>query len=401
MRILFLSPTGRYGGAEASLLDVVDSLRSLEPTWTLRVIAASEGAFVDRLRGLGIEVDVLPFPNVLARVGEREAALWRLGLGLGRAAFATVRYRLALARAIAAFAPDVIHSNGLKMHVLAAWASTRPLVWHLHDYLDGRRVTAALLQWNQRRCARVVANSGSVASDAVRALGGGTPVVTIWNAVDLARFSPCGERLDLDAAAGLPPVSPGTLRVGLVASLGRWKGHTTFLRALALVRHDRPDLDVRGYVVGDAVYDTAGSQYSIEELRALSEALGLRDRVGFTGFASRPDAVFRGLDVVVHASTAPEPFGLVIAEAMACGRALVVSAAGGAAELVTPGVDAVVHAPADAIELASQLVRLAENGELRGRLGQAARQTAERSFDRARLGPEFASLYSAVVEASR
>ena len=51
----------------------------------------------------------------------------------------------------------------------------------------------------------------------------------------------------------------------------------------------------------------------------------------------------RALDVVVHASTQPEPFGLVIAEAMACGRAVVVSSGGGAAEIVTPGEDALVH----------------------------------------------------------
>ena len=85
------------------------------------------------------------------------------------------------------------------------------------------------------------------------------------------------------------------------------------------------------------MYDTAGSQHTMEELQALADGLGLGGRVGFTGFLP-PAPAMRALDVVVHASTRPEPFGLVIAEAMACGRAVITSAAGGAAELVDAGV---------------------------------------------------------------
>jgi glycosyltransferase involved in cell wall biosynthesis len=120
--------------------------------------------------------------------------------------------------------------------------------------------------------------------------------------------------------------------------------------------------------------------------------------VGFTGFLHTPEATFRALQVVVHASTAPEPFGLVIAEAMACGRAVIVSNAGGAAEIVTPGVDALVHAPGDAGDLSAQIAALAGDAELRARIGHAARATAERSFDRARLATELVPVYRDMVE---
>ena len=69
----------------------------------------------------------------------------------------------------------------------------------------------------------------------------------------------------------------------------------------------------------------------------------------------------RALDVVVHASTQPEPFGLVIAEAMACGRAVITSAAGGAAEIIDAGVDAITHPPGDAASLSACMVRLARD----------------------------------------
>jgi glycosyltransferase involved in cell wall biosynthesis len=101
----------------------------------------------------------------------------------------------------------------------------------------------------------------------------------------------------------------------------------------------------------------------------------------------------RALDVVVHASTQPEPFGLVIAEAMACGRPVVVSAAGGAGEIVRDGIDALAVPPGDAAAMAEAIRRLAEDAELRARMGAAGRARAEADFDRARLVRQVAPVY--------
>ena len=108
------------------------------------------------------------------------------------------------------------------------------------------------------------------------------------------------------------------VRIGLVATFARWKGHARFSTRSRRLPESLP---VRGYVIGGPVYETAGSQVSLDELRAAVAALGLEGRVGFTGFVEDAAQAMRALDVVVHASTEPEPFGLVIAEAMACARA--------------------------------------------------------------------------------
>ena len=357
------------------------------------------------MRSLGVTAEVLPFPEAIARLGEHGATASgggaRFAAQILLASPAALRYRAALTRAIEAFDPAILHTNGLKMHLLGAWAcrpNRRPaLVWHLHDYLGGRPTTTRLLRWHHGHPAVVVTNSASVAADAARALADGTPVVTVHNGVDLDRFSITGVRANLDAMAGMPQAPPNTVRVGLVATLARWKGHATFLEAIARLPAHLP---VRAYVVGDAVYQTEGSQYSLDELRELARSLGVADRVGFTGFVHTPEATFRALQIVVHASTAPEPFGLVIAEAMSCGRAVIVSNAGGAAEIVEPGVDALVHAPGDAGDLAAQITALATNAELRARLGHAARATAERSFDRARMAAELVPIYRTAATAA-
>jgi glycosyltransferase involved in cell wall biosynthesis len=250
-----------------------------------------------------------------------------------------------------------------------------------------------MLRRTAHACSMIDANSESVADD-LRQVCGDLPVQALWNAVDLTHFSPIGPRLDLDALSGLPAAGAEVVRVGLLATFARWKGHRTFLSALGMLP---PSTRVRGYVLGGPVYETAASQLSSDELRAEADKLGLGVRLGFTGFVQDPALAIRSLDIVVHASTEPEPFGLVIAEAMACGKAVVVSQTGGAAELVTPGVDALVHSPGDAAGLARRIEELAHDSALRRRIGDAGRATAERSFTRRRLVGALVPIYQGLV----
>jgi glycosyltransferase involved in cell wall biosynthesis len=115
--------------------------------------------------------------------------------------------------------------------------------------------------------------------------------------------------------------------------------------------------------------------------------------VGFVPFQHDVAPVYRSLDVVVHASTLPEPFGLSIVEAMACGRAVVASDAGGVREIVEPGRTGLLHQPGDASDLASRLRELASDERLRARLGAAAASAVRGPFGRDRFGAELAAAY--------
>jgi glycosyltransferase involved in cell wall biosynthesis len=400
MKIVYLSPSAQLGGVENVLLDMLACVRQARPAWTLEVIVPAEGPLVERVRAMGASVTVLPYPAALARFGDAGAG-GPAGRTQSRARFAqrallsapaALVYALRLRRALCTSAPDIVHANGFKMQALAALARVRQasLVWHLHDYVGSRPVAARLLRWLSGACDAAVANSQSVADDAREVFGARVPVSHIYNAVDLKRFAPEGACADLDALSALPPAEDGTVRVGLVATLARWKGHEIFLRALALLPKD---LNVRGYVVGDALYQTDGSQHTLDELRRTASELGLNERVGFTGFVPDAAAAMRALDVVVHASTEPEPFGLVIAEAFACARAVIASARGGAAELFTPDVDALAHTPGDPEDLAAHIAQLARDTDLRRCLGARAQAAATRRFDRARLAYEWTKIY--------
>lgn len=398
MRLAFLSVSAQMGGSEVLLLQLLRELRADRPRWMLHLLVPGEGPLASGAAGLGVAVTAVPMPPPLRRLGEwapRAGRRARLLARLARAAVAVPRYQARLARALKAIDPDIIHTNGFKAHVMAARLARgrAALVWHIHEYVGARPVTRRLIRHYAGRPDAIVANSTSVAADVRHVAGARAKVRVIHNAVDLERFSPCGATTDLDARASLPAAPDGTIRVGLVATFSRWKGHETFLRALSTLP---PSDRVRGYVIGGALYDTDGSQHTLGELESLASGLGLAGRVGFTGFIEAPETALRALDVVVHASTEPEAFGLVIAEAMACGRAVVTSATGGSSELVRDGEDAVTHRPADFRDLASRLSLLASDAPLRRRLGAAARASAARQFDARRLATQFAALYEDV-----
>jgi len=403
MRVAFLSVSAEMGGSEAVLLELIRGLRRLAPDIDPMIVVPRDGPLAARARQAGAGVRVLPMPAALAGFGEwslqRHAGLARRSAALVSAAAAASAYQRALGAVVSEIAPDVIHTNGFKLHVLGTRAAPAgvPIVWHIHEYVAARPLSRRLLRHHASRVSTIVANSRSVADDVSAAVAARAPVVPIYNAVDLDACSPEGDRLDLDRLAQMPPAPAGTIRVGLVATFARWKGHETFLRALQ--RLAAPG--VRGYVIGGPLYDTAGSQHTLDELRAMAASLGLQDRVGFTGFVAQPAAAMRALDVIVHASTEPEPFGLVIAEGLACGKPVIVSAAGGAAELVEPGVDALTFAPGDVAALAAAMARCAGDGPLRERLGAAARQTALRRFDAADFTRAFLDVYQRAVERTK
>jgi glycosyltransferase involved in cell wall biosynthesis len=393
MRIAYLSVSDQLGGSEIVLLEMIKGVRRLRPAWTLQVILPGRGPLLDHAEAAGADCIVVPMPSSLARLGEFGAGTAALAARLVPVALALPGYLHRLRAVITAGRPAILHTNGFKAHVVGVRAGGgAKVVWHMHEYVGGRRVTRSLLARHQHGVAAMLANSASVAADVTGALRPSVAVHVVHNAVDLRTFAPDGPAEDLDRRAGLMPAAISVIRVGLLATFARWKGHEVFLQALAAIPGDVP---VRGYVIGGPVYDTAGSQYTMEELQTLADRLGLGGRVGFTGFLP-PAPALRALDVVVHASTRPEPFGLVIAEAMACGRAVITSASGGAAELVHAGEDALTHVSGDAASLSASIVRVARDPALRRELGVRARASACRRFDVDRLAREVVAIYETI-----
>jgi glycosyltransferase involved in cell wall biosynthesis len=167
------------------------------------------------------------------------------------------------------------------------------------------------------------------------------------------------------------PPDPGRpLTVGIVGRVAPWKGQHVFIDAFARAF---PDRDARAVIVGAPLFGAEEERY-LSDLRELAGKRGLTGRVRFTGFVDDVGAELTNLDVLVHASVVPEPFGQVVLEGMAAGLPVLAASPGGPAELITDGEDGLLYEAGDAVALAGALRTVARDKELRQRLGTAARQ---------------------------
>jgi glycosyltransferase involved in cell wall biosynthesis len=399
MRVLFVSPAAGLGGAERCLLDCVAALREHQEVQS-SVVALADGPLLEKARELGAIAQVVRAPRNLAVLGESGSAK-QSGSSLAALVSASpeiARFLTRLREAVVAARPDVVHTNGMKAHLLAGLVTpTRArLVIHLHDFIGARVASKWLLPalHGLRPHVVFVANSRAVARDFAR-LAPRADIRTIYNVVDTNYFQDGPAEPDwLAQLAGLEPEAPETTTAfGLIATYARWKGHGLFIEAAGLVKRARPETPARFYVVGGPIYETVGSQVRADELLQLARAAGLEPHFGLIPFQDDIARVYRALDVVVHASTQPEPFGRTIVEAMACARPVIVARAGGAAELFDEGVNALGFEPNDAAMLAEVMIRDFDP-DLRARLGRSARQHTVRRFDRSRLAAELLQVYT-------
>jgi glycosyltransferase involved in cell wall biosynthesis len=406
VKLLYLNPVGGLGGAEKVLLAVMHGVRQTHPEHQLHLLTMADGPFVDRVRQLGAGVTILPLPAPLQALGDSQLAGARgraaLAFDMARQALqsssAGLSYLRQLRRHIVHIHPDLIHSNGIKTHCLAwlAGPANIPVVWHVHDFISTRPLASRILQLASRRVASALAISQAVADDCQKA-GLTCPIRVIPNTVDVHAYAPApGDGVLLDRLAGIDP-DPACCRVGLIATYARWKGHEVFLQAAARLLASSPSSPVRFYVIGGPIYATRGSQYDIAELREIAQHLGIERHVAFIPFQQNVVPIYRALDIVVHASTAPEPFGLTIIEAMACGKPVIATFAGGVVDIIHPDHDALGIPRNDPQALARALQSLLDNPALRTTLAANARNTVCERFNQDRLGSEVIEAYRAAT----
>lgn len=323
VRVLVLDHTAQLGGAE---LATVRLCAALDPRRaTVRALLFADGPLVGRLRAAGVPVSVLALDPEVA--GTERRAVLRGPAATLRALARTAPFVLALARAIRASGADVVHATSLKADLLALPAAAlagRPLVWHVHDLL-----TAEYLGGRLARVLRVLAAVG--------------PSALVVNSRATAATVPARSRRRLPTVVAPPGLAPEQIRasapdarstapvVGIVGRISPTKGQDVFLRAAAQVAQARPDARFR--IVGAALF--AEQEYA-DAVARLIDTLGLAGRVELAGFAAEPAAAIDALDLVVHASPVAEPFGQVVAEAMARGVPVVATRGGGVEEIVAP-----------------------------------------------------------------
>lgn len=380
MKILFLDQSGKLGGAEFCLADLAKFYAQ-----DCLVGLFADGSFRELLERQHTPVRVLMQQSI--NVQKDSGTLQGL-----RNLSAILPLILKIARIAQNY--DLIYANTQKAFVIGAIVSLltrQPLVYHLHDILSpdhfsttNRRIAVTLAN---RCAAQVIANSKATANAFIEAGGRPELIQIVYNGFDLNQYQlpdPDLAQLRCQFELKTPFV------VGHFSRLSPWKGQHILLEALT---HCTPD--VGAVFVGDALF---GEQDYAQSLRQQVAGLGLADRVKFLGF--RPDVIplMSACDLIAHTSTAPEPFGRVIVEAMLCHRPVVAAAAGGATELIEPDQTGWLTPPGDTKALAERIMQCKTHPEAAQAIAHTAQSTAQQRFNLMTINRQIEGLLRSLID---
>jgi glycosyltransferase involved in cell wall biosynthesis len=392
-RILFVDHANRIlGGAEINIVELLGSPRAKQ-SWTSGCACPRGSRLSEALEEVGVPSWDYTFGAALDQfrlVGRRFSLLAGLrGLGALRAT------RRTLARVIDDFRPEVVVTCTNKDHFCAAATcrQTRvPLIWWVNDIVSADffpwAARAAFFWHAQRGPARLVTVS-EFAREALRRAGlPSSLLTTIHNGISLTRY----RRTERGSLRKQWNLSDSELLVGIVGRFTPWKGQEFFLRlAQAWIGQGRP-----GHFV------LAGHAFNEEQafearLRSFVTEHGLTSRVHFVPFLPDIAAALSDLDVAVHTSLRPEPFGRVIIEAMAAEVPVIAARDGGVPEIVQHGLNGLLAVPGDLQDYLSQLTQLLSSASLRAKLGAAGRRIVEERFTLDRVCEGFDRVFAEVV----
>ncbi|MGH2733535.1 MAG: glycosyltransferase [Actinomycetota bacterium] len=383
-RVLFVDHEVRLSGGQQDLVDLVSAL---DPAGVdVHVALPGEGPLERALGAAGATVHRLPMASSLRRLSR-----WRLRRRhLARHAASYALAAVQLGAMIRRLEPDVVHTNSMKAHFVAAIPARLlgiPLVWHIRDILPHGWLRSALRMAGGLFPARIVCLS-TAATEQFESCRARSKVRVVYNGIRLERFARDPHphwRARLGAANG-------EVMVGMIGQIARWKGQDVFLDAAARIAASFPE--ARFVIVGECLFPENEASFAAS-ITERAHALGLDTRLRWLGWSDDVPGVMSALDILVHASRLPEPFGRVLVEGMAAGKPVITTAVGAGPEIVPHEAGALVP-PGNPEALAGALETLIRSPQTRRRCGEAARRASAR-FSIGETARDITALYSEII----
>ena len=337
------------GGGELMLLHLMQQGQGAGVDWV--VLFLEDGPMVAQVRELGVETRVIVSGRLrelpryaatvfqIARLARREKVDLIFGWMNQGQIYGSPAARLA-------GVPAVWYQLGI------------PLVPGWNDRLATRLPAAGILACSQ---------AGARAQEKIAPA---RPLRVVYPGVELERFDPAILPTPAEARRqrGLPLSGP---LIGIVGRLQRWKGMHVLIAAMPEILAAHPNAHC--VIVGGP--HTPEPDYPAF-LESQVRELGIETQVTLAGLQHDIPEWMQAMDVIVHASD-HEPFGIVVIEAMALGKAVVAGNAAGPTEIITEGVDGVLTPYGDAPALACAVTRYLDEPGFAARLGAAARVRSE------------------------
>lgn len=284
------------------------------------------------------------------------------------------------------FAPDLVHANNGREGPRFSRILRIPMLWHMHGV--GKDFVKSAYRANEPD-AIFVCISRYIATELISQGVDRERIFDVPNPAPLPAANGGGR----DAWRAKYGVADDAVVFAHVGRLVRWKGQLEFLKAFRGIVTSCPE--ARALIIG-ADAEKLNNDYP-DELRRFVSAGGLGDKVIFTGHISNIVEVMSYCDVIVHSSIEPEPFGLVITEAMSVGVAVVAARLGAPVEIINENETGFLVDPANEIEFSGVLMRLAQDAALRRRLGEAGKELVARRYAPQVFADQMESVYDRIV----
>lgn len=378
-RILFVNHAAVLGGGEISLLDLATAYRT-----NSEVLLFCDGPFREQLEKAGVKVKILPAPKAIlsVRTSSQIEALQSIP-NLFWMAFQLLK---------AAKGFDVIHANSQKAFIIAALArfmGSPPVLWHLRDILTAghfsklnRRIAVNLAN---QFASRVLVNSQATANAFITSGGSSQLVNVLYNGFSIEHFYPIkpekSKQIRDELGIGNAPL------VGMFSRLSYWKGQHILLEAL------RELPEVHAIFVGKALFEEGDYVSKLNSLAAAPELVG---RIHWLGFRHDVPILMKACNIIVHASTEPEPFGRVIIEGMLAEKPVIASASGGAVELIQDGITGCLIPPDNSAILAMTIRQLLNKPAMTDALAKQGFAYAKANFSLEKHLKNFEQVLTAV-----
>jgi len=381
--LYFHSSADRYGSDQAlwHLIAQLDR-EQFEPI----VVVPGAGPLTDRLRE--IKVEVIQHPLRILHRTRKFRFWWRWFSGL-------IPSAVFFARLIQRRQIKLVHSN--TSHVfdgaLAAWLTRTPHIWHI------REIHAQYPAWFNTLMARLLLGLSTnclVITEAVRqAMFGKSAahpkIVTVYDGVAVEDFASRARAEMIDREFGF---SDDISLVIMVGRMARWKGQHIFIQAAARVHAQ--NLQTRFIIIGGPV--TEDDVRFDEECRAMVKDQNLEEAILFAGPRPDPRPFYAASAGLVLASVRPEPLGLVVLEAMAAARPVIVTAHGGPMEVVVDRETGWVVPPNDVVALMQAMLALTTEPEAARQLGVAGQTRCRQRFTQAHTMAAILKVYADVLQ---
>lgn len=354
-KILFLHSSSELYGSDKSLLNLVKNIDKNK--FKIIIILPEDGPLVEEIKKLD---------NVEILIKEI-AVLRRKNLsfkGIFKYINDFINSLLYLRKIVKKNNIDVIYTNTSVVFpggVIAKLCGKKS-IWHIREIISNkyeRKVVSIIVNMFSDV---IIANSKATAEAITNKI---EKVKVVYNAIEAIE-----DRDEKDSI-----IKSDKITIGMAGRINRWKGQKLFVDMASEVIKKNPYVE---FLIAGDVYK--GEDDILEDLKEYISKKGLEDKIILLGQVKRMSSFYDKLDIFILPSIQPEPFGLVVIEAMDKGVPVVATNHGGPVEIISNNIDGFLVDYKNHYEMSNKVIELIEDEGLRKKIGEQAKRKREKLF---------------------